>query len=82
MVQTKIKSLGIAGLVLGISSIITSIIPLLGVPLGILAIIFSVMQKKRYPIGMATAGLVTGIIGIVLSVLVFILTFAYLGGFV
>lgn len=61
---------GIAGLVLGISSILTSIfIPLIAVITGILGIIFSIKQKNESPNGMATAGLVTSIIGLVIGVI-------------
>ncbi|MGV8169484.1 MAG: hypothetical protein ACP5N3_05495 [Candidatus Nanoarchaeia archaeon] len=61
---------GIASLVLGISSIL---IPFLGIITGILAIIYSNKQKKIQPNGMATAGMVTGIVGLVFQAM-FILT--------
>ncbi len=67
----------IASMVLGIVSIPTSFIPLIGLVLGILALIFYKKAKRlirenpsRYGgNGMAIAGLVTGIIGIILSLL-------------
>jgi hypothetical protein len=51
--------------------------PYIGLPLGILAIVFSYLQKKIYPNGFATAGLVTGIVGIVINAIMgLILIFA------
>lgn len=60
---------GIASLVLGISSVIFCWIPLVGMILGILGIIFYAQQRKGYKNGIATGGLVTGIIGLFFSVL-------------
>lgn len=60
------NSKGVASLVCGILSIPAAIIPIAGLGLGIAAIIFSGKSKKQAPgNGMATAGLVLGIIGIV-----------------
>ncbi|MGV8162023.1 MAG: hypothetical protein ACP5N2_01665 [Candidatus Nanoarchaeia archaeon] len=69
---------GIASLILGISSIL---LPILGIVTGILAIIFASKQKKIQPNTMATAGMITGIIGLVfqvvtlLAILFFIMLF-------
>ena len=66
---------GIASLVLGILSILTSIlVPLIAVVTGILGIIFSIKQKNESPNGMATAGLVTSIIGLVIGVIAWIVS--------
>ena len=66
---------GIASLILGILSILTSIlVPLIAVITGILGIIFSVKQKNESPNGLATAGLVTSIIGLVIGVIAWIVT--------
>lgn len=70
---------GIASLVLGISSII---IPVLGIVTGILAIIYANKQKKIKPNGMATAGLVTGIVGLVfqaITILIILAIFSFIG---
>ena len=62
------KGVSIAGMVLGICSIVFAV--WLGFILGILAIIFSIVGIKRGKNGMAIAGLVTGIIGLSISVLI------------
>jgi hypothetical protein len=70
--KNKSNGYGIASMVLGIMSILVSWIVFAGVGgviCGILAIIFSVKQRKSNPNGVATAGLVTGIIGLILSTL-------------
>ena len=54
---------GIVSLVLGIISVV---IPILGIVTGIIAIVYSKKQKKIAPSGMATAGMILGIIGIIL----------------
>lgn len=41
--------------------------------LSILAIIFAIMQRRRYKNGIATAGLVIGIIGVAISIIVAII---------
>jgi hypothetical protein len=74
---------GVTSLVLGISSIL---LPFLGIVTGVLAIIFANKQKKIKSNGMATAGMVTGIIGLVIHpltlfvVLVFVILFGALMG--
>jgi heme/copper-type cytochrome/quinol oxidase subunit 2 len=64
---------GIASLVLGISSIL---LPVIGIVTGILAIVFANKQKKIQPSGLATAGMVTGIIGLVFQALALIFVVA------
>src|SRR6185437_14399535 len=69
----------VASLVLGIIGTVLSWHPLLmflGVPCAILAIVFGIMSRKRLaaeqrPTGMATAGLVLGIVGAAISALIF-----------
>jgi hypothetical protein len=73
---------GVASLVLGILSIILFWVPFLNIVLGILGIVFSIKQKRISSNGLATAGLVTSIIGLVFSTLVFIIwLLAYFGVF-
>ena len=67
------NGLSIASLVLGICSIVLWWFFGLGIVLGILAVVFGVKARRRTPNGMATAGLVTGIIGLSLSVLFVVL---------
>ena len=70
--RSKTNGLGIASLVLAIVSIIFLLLPYFGIILAILAIVFSIIQKKRNPIGIATVGLVIGIIGVVLNLIMLI----------
>lgn len=64
------SGMAIASMVLGILSIITFLIFFISIPLGILAIVFGVIANKKQKNGMATAGLVTGIVGIALSLII------------
>jgi hypothetical protein len=54
---------------LGILSIL---IPVIGIILGILAIVFYAKQQRVAPSGMATAGMVCGIVGLVLNIVAII----------
>ena len=54
------KGLAIASLVLGLVGLFIA-----GLPCGILAIVFAIVSKKKMKSGMATAGLVLGIIDLV-----------------
>lgn len=58
-----------AALVLGIISIIAWFIPLAGYPITILAIVFGVKGRVSAKKGMATAGMVLGIIFLVITVI-------------
>ena len=75
----KPKGLAIASMVCGIVSIVLWCIPYLTLPLGIAAVVTGVLANKKVRLGeadgagMAKAGLITGIIGIVIAVLIFIL---------
>ncbi|MFJ8694083.1 DUF4190 domain-containing protein [Streptomyces roseolilacinus] len=70
------NGLGIASMVVGIVSLVTCFMYGLGIVLGILALIFGIIGRKRVQRGeannggMATAGIVTGAVGIVLGALV------------
>ena len=68
--QNKTHAWGIASCILGSLSILIFLAPYFGIVLAILAVVFHSKQKKIDPTGMATAGLVTGIIGIVLNAVV------------
>ena len=70
MVEQKPGAYGIASLVLGILSIVPGpFLGLLGVAAGVLGIIFAVKQRGISQDGIATAGLVTSIVGTALSTL-------------
>lgn len=63
--------MAIAALILGICSLVFSWVPFLGIGCGIAATILGAIGKGKNPDkrGMAIAGLVMGIIGIVLGVI-------------
>lgn len=66
----KTDTLAIVALILGIASILMSCcVTYLAIGLGIGGIICSVMSKKKQKSGLATAGMVCSIIGIVVAVL-------------
>jgi len=68
------NSFGITSLVLGILSLVfMRIIPPLGILLGFFGIIFGAVQQKRTPTGIATAGLITSIIGLIISIITTVL---------
>jgi len=74
--RKNVVGFGIAGLILGILSIMAGFSPFLwivGLILGIVGLILSIKQRKINPNGMAIAGLVLSIIGIVLSGIIFII---------
>lgn len=78
MAQEKNNEKGITSLILGIASIVFGWIPFLGIVSGILAIIFYSQQKKIHPDDFAIAGFVTGIIGLVFS-LIYNILWLFLG---
>ena len=67
--------MAVAGLVIGIVSLVlawwgyTSIIAL---PLAIVGLVLSCIARKKQPCGMATAGMVLGIIAVVLTGITFV----------
>ena len=68
----------IAGLTLGIVSIISAVFPICGLPFALVGIIVSVLGRRSISRRtMATIGLVLSIIGIALSVISSIISFAY-----
>ena len=73
----RANGLSIASMVLGIVSVCLAAAQLIALPAGILAIIFSAKkQKSGNKSGMAKAGLITGIIGLCLTIFWFICCFA------
>ena len=61
----------IASLVLGIISIVLSFFYYISIPSGILAIVLGYNGIKKYDSGLAKAGFVLGIIGLVLCVAIY-----------
>ena len=68
----KKSSLGVAALVLGISSIVFAAFWYISLPAGILAIIFGRKGIKKVGSKLAKAGFILGIIGLALFVLIYI----------
>ncbi len=76
----KTDALAIVSLVLGIASILLGCcVTYLGIALGIGGIVCSVMSKKKQKSGLATAGMVCSIIGIVFALIWIIGSVAILG---
>lgn len=68
----------IASLVLGILSLVCSLIWFISIPLGVAALVFGFMGKPKGGKGMALAGIITGAIGIVASIIIVIVALQYL----
>ncbi|MEK6927685.1 MAG: hypothetical protein AABX11_04600 [Nanoarchaeota archaeon] len=71
--DSKDNSMGITGVILGITSIVFSGVS--GIILGIVGLIFALKQKKYSPNKWSKAGVVLNIIGIIVSIIVFILVY-------
>lgn len=67
---TNKQGLAIAALVAGIISILTALIWFVSIPLAVVAVIFGALSTKSAKRGMAIAGIVTGSIGVVLSIII------------
>ncbi len=68
--QEDSQAFSIASLVLGILAIIASVVWYISIVLGVLAIIFGAVSVKKQGRKKAIAGIVTGSIGVVLSLLI------------
>lgn len=78
---TEKKSIawGVTSMVTGIGSLLLFLAPYFGLPLAIFAIVANHLQKKRQPSGMGTAGMICGILGIVINgIMLFFVGFALL----
>ncbi len=81
MKDKKKQSMHVAALTLGIISSVAIGFWYISIPTGILAIVFGAKSAKRTGSKMAKAGLITGIIGIALTVLFYVgIIFIYLLG--
>lgn len=65
--QSPSQGKAVAALVLGIVGLIAWFCPLVGLTIGIVGIVLAVLANNKRKTGMATAGLVLCIIGVVLS---------------
>lgn len=70
--------LSIASLVLGILSLVTCIIWFFAIPLGVAALICGFIGRPRGGKGMATAGIITAIAGIILTIVITAFAVKYL----
>lgn len=68
--QVDSQGLSIASLVLGILAIVTSVVWYISIVLGVLAIIFGAVSVKKQGRKKAIAGIATGSIGVILSLLI------------
>ena len=68
----KKSGMSVAALTLGIISLITNLFWYIALPTGVLAIIFGAITTKKIGSKMGKAGLITGIIGIVLTTFIFL----------
>jgi len=76
--KRKDNHFGVASLALGILSILFSIIPFLSLIAGILGIVFAVKQKKTWYSVSAKAGLITSIVGIVITLVLMFFRLLYI----
>ena len=76
-VEQDKKGYCIAALVLGIIALIFSCVFYLSLPCAILAIVFGIIGIKSKEKGMAVAGLITGAIGLLISISIIIFVFVY-----
>lgn len=78
-VPPKRNNLALASMITGIFALITCCIPLVQFPLAVTAIVLVILSKKKQPLsGFAIAGLVMGILAILISIVMVIYMGAYL----
>lgn len=58
----------IASLVLGVCGLVFWLVPLFGYPITIVGLVFGIMEMKKGAKGMAIAGFILSIIGLVLTI--------------
>lgn len=81
MVNNKKSNVfGIISLISGILGIVFFFMSTVGLIFSALAIIFYNLQKKRFPNKIATAGLIIGLISLVINLVLFILAMFFYGG--
>ena len=68
-VRESNSSYAIAALVLGIMSMITWILPIIGAPIGIVGLIFGIKGRKNFKKSIATAGMILSIVGLIATVI-------------
>lgn len=65
----EISGKALASMILGIIGLIAWLIPLFGLPITVIGLILGVNSLKSNNSGIATAGVVTSIIGLVLTII-------------
>lgn len=73
------KGFAIASMVLGIIALVLFCIVYISIPCAILALIFGILSVKSSKRGMAIAGITTGAIGFILTVLLYVFIFVVVG---
>ena len=68
------KGLSISSMVLGIISVVLCKSVIISVPCAILAIVFGVNENKKHKNGFAKTGLILGIISIIFTIVLFIIS--------
>ena len=79
---TDRKGLAVLSLILGIISIVLACFWFVSIPCGIIAVILGVMAKKSTKPNISISGLVTGCIGIFISILIIIIFFTVSAGLI
>lgn len=73
------NNLALASMIVGIFALITCCVPFIQFPLAVTAIVLVILSKKKQPLsGFAIAGLVMGILAILLSIVMLLYWGAYL----
>jgi hypothetical protein len=73
--STNKKGLAVPSLVLGIISVLTSLVWFISITLGVAAIVLGAMSLKSPGRGIAIAGIVTGVVGTLISIVVPLVAF-------
>ena len=76
--EVPAKGFSIAGLILGIASILCCALPCLNFIIGAIGLVMSIIGRKRNGDGLSMGGLITSIIGIVLALIVILISGGYL----
>lgn len=59
----------LSALILGIISIPTALLPILGLPIGVIGLVLGIISRKSSSKGKAVVGIVLSIIGLVLTII-------------
>ncbi len=73
------KGLAIAAMVLGIVALVLFCIWYISIPCAILSIIFGILSLKSSKRGMAIAGISTGAVGVILTIILYVFIFVVVG---